>query len=225
MFDPDNKDAKPVDITDIELGRNVYAVDPCYEPEEGVLIKNVLPGKYKAYIVKQKEGEEGWSEGRPKKLIVEHEDYVNADKTYEEYGGFVCVDSGQAGIFDKDYYNKIFEDGKETEKWEKWYNKCFDLSYFEVDNADHLSYFEWLQKFHKVGHFFRIKTNKKLYQEYLDSKYKPFYDAIFGIANLDNKGVNSSTNYGDGFYPVYVNKNDKGKVTGIMIDFYPSCDE
>ena len=213
--------------TEITLGKTVIANDPCYEPKEGVIIKNVLPGEYKCKI--DFYFGERWNKNKPSRIVAEHKDYVGKISNYIDTEEIVCVDSGQAGIFDKDYYDNIFENGTETEEYKKWYDRCFFNAYTQVENEEHLDYWDWLATFRKplfLSLNKKFLTNDKdLHEQYNKSKYRHYNKEIFGIANLDDKGVCSCTNAGDGYYSVHLGKNKKGKIVGIFIDFCPSGDK
>lgn len=216
--------------TEIELGEVVRVSDPCYEPDTWCVkvVDNVLVGKYKARIEKQTEEDGGWGIGKPIKLIAEHVDYAGKVVYSDCFEGEIGVDSGQAGIFDEEYYQKIFEKGTETKEWEAWYDKCFYDSYIQIPNPNYLDRFSWIKKnhpeeFNKTKNFSELAD--KFEEEYHESDSYCMSTAEFGIANLDNKGVNSSTNYGDGSYDLYIGKNEDGKVVGFMIDFIGYCEE
>lgn len=46
-----------------------------------------------------------------------------------------------------------------------------------------------------------------------------------GYGSLGNSAVVFSTGYGDGLYPVYVQLNDDGRVSKVVIDFEGDIDE
>jgi hypothetical protein len=89
----------------IRLGKKVRVSDPCYGTKVWCAgtIDNVKEGLYNVEVEMSDEGMWG---NRVKSLTVVHADYkgflvFNKSARFE-----VGVDSGQAGIYDEDYYNK-----------------------------------------------------------------------------------------------------------------------
>lgn len=181
----------------IELNDSVYVSDPCYEAGTWcqALMKGLKPGKYHGFMYKVDTGfgrcvtdlwivHEDNIKGFPKKLVKDVE---------------IGVDSGAAGIFDKDYYENyhtLNENGQFNEEHDEWYNKQFDLRY----------YFD--------------KDGNKLQAEYCpDSRrFEITGERADGIS-LDNKCVVSFSGYGDGGYNLYEAKNTKGQIVGLRIKF------
>ena len=227
--------------TEIELGEVVRATDPCYDLDVWctILVKDVLPGKYKARVVKI-DDDRLWNKDAPAYLIVEHSDY-NSFEYNEHVEGEVGVDSGQAGIFDEEYYKKVYENekdenGEETEEYKDWYDRCFYLGYVEKPNPNYMSEERWaLANFPKEveelvnkGEHSLIasyEVAKKHHDEYFESDARCFNVVEYGISNLDNKGACSCTNYGDGGYDLYVARNEEGKVIGFKIDFVGNLED
>ena len=121
--------------TTIKLGNKVMVSDPCYGLGtwcQGVL-ENVLPGNYKCDVEYSDEGD--WGE-RVAAIEVRHQDYddfVPMDMENFEVG----VDSGQAGIFDYDYYAK-YHDGYDVRPHvdDDWYDGVCDITLSEVSAGD-----------------------------------------------------------------------------------------
>lgn len=112
----------------IQLGEKVMVSDPCYGLNtwcQGVL-ENVLPGKYNCNIEYSDEGAWGM---RVSAIEVVHKDYERP-KEFQAELFEVGVDSGQAGIFDYDYYVKYHTNNKD---WphvdDDWYEKVCHLTY------------------------------------------------------------------------------------------------
>lgn len=97
----------------IILGGKVMVSDPCYEMGvwcQGV-IDNMLKGIYKCDL----EMCDGVWGPRVSAIQVTHVDYANKFLAYNcEFN--ICVDSGQAGIFDYGYYEK-HHNGKTDDEW------------------------------------------------------------------------------------------------------------
>lgn len=109
--------------TTIKLRNKVMVSDPCYSLGtwcQGVL-ENVLPGNYNCEVEYSDEG--AWGT-RVAAIEVRHEDYddfVPMDMENFDVG----VDSGQAGIFDYDYYAK-YHDHSDVE--DDWYDKVCNIT-------------------------------------------------------------------------------------------------
>lgn len=89
----------------IRLGKKVRVSDPCYGTEVWCAgtIDNVKEGLYNVEVELSDEG--AWG-SRVKSLTVVHNDYKGLLVFNESTRFEVGVDSGQAGIYDEDYYNK-----------------------------------------------------------------------------------------------------------------------
>lgn len=110
----------------IQLGKRVRVSDPCYGTNvwcSGV-VDNVKEGTYN---VDAKISDEGvWGE-RVKFLTAIHSDYsgpsVIVKASFE-----VGVDSGQAGIYDEDYYNQYHSSHSKDDCNEDWYDDICQLT-------------------------------------------------------------------------------------------------
>ena len=113
--------------TTIKLGNKVMVSDPCYGLGtwcQGVL-ENVLPGNYNCKAEYSDEG--AWS------LRV-----ASIEAVHEDYDGVLCmdmenvdvgVDSGQAGIFDYDYYAKYHDScNVRPHVDDDWYDRVCDIT-------------------------------------------------------------------------------------------------
>ena len=113
----------------IQLGNKVMVSDPCYGLNtwcQGVL-ENVLPGTYDCEVEYSDEG--AWGV-RVAAIEVTH---TNCGAYGFEITDFtVGVDSGQAGIFDYDYYVKYHEDTNgRREVDDDWYDRVCDITLSE----------------------------------------------------------------------------------------------
>lgn len=121
----------------INLGNKVMVSDPCYGLNtwcQGVL-ENVLPGTYDCNVEYSDEGDWG---RRVAAIEVTHQDYDDII-CFESEGFEVGVDSGQAGIFDYDYYCKYHTDSEERHHVDdNWYYEVCDLtcSYEQAGTTD-----------------------------------------------------------------------------------------
>ena len=113
----------------VELGSEVYVSDPCYGVDTWcqAFVSGLKPGKYHGFMTLKDFGAFGGI--RATNLWVAHENNVRNYPT-SLVSGVIGVDSGSAGIFDKDYYEKYHPiiSNKEDES-HKWYKRQFDLRY------------------------------------------------------------------------------------------------
>ena len=181
----------------IELKDSVYVSDPCYGTFVWCigLIEGIKPGKWLGFMAKS---ETNWGI-RVTDLWICNED--NLEYPEQEMVKDLCigVDSGSAGIYDKEYYEHYhqFKEGEERgELFEEWYDRQFD------------------ERYYKDSHGNKIKDN------YDPEQHCLVHDdnSADGIA-LDGKCVISFSGYGDGSYKAYVNKDEYGKIVGIRINY------
>lgn len=155
------------------LGEKVMVSDPCYGLGawcQGVL-DNVLPGRYKCTVEYFTDGL--WGK-RVSAISVCHEDYADNRGIAPEYDAEpfeVGVDSGQAGIFDYEYYKKYHSN---------------------PENFDHVND-EW------YGRVCKLTRD--------------------GGNAIDERGLVSSSGYGDGGYTCWTAKNPDGKIYSILVEF------
>ncbi len=188
-------------LGEIELKDSVYVSDPCYSLGTWcqALVENLKPGKYIGYMKKADFGPGGFGGIRVTDIWITHIDHSHLypvkilDKTID-----IGVDSGQAGIYDKEYYEK-----QHTPKLnENWYDKQFDLIYeYDIDGN------KYIKPYLKIN----WKTGK---DEWISSGQ----ERRDGIA-LDKKGVVSFSGFGDGSYNLYARKNKEGQIIGLRINF------
>ena len=105
----------------------VYATDPCYAKAEGAQeVIEVRKGEYKCRVEIANCGTWG---NRIATLTIAHESETaplyNDDK-FTEWVGDACVDSGQCGFFDKDYYESMISDMNNID--EDWYRQVCDIT-------------------------------------------------------------------------------------------------
>ena len=203
----------------IELGDKVYVSDPCY----GVgtwcqaFVEGLKPGKYYGFVYKKDFGPGGFGGIRETDLWIAHEKYIKnfptkiLDKSID-----IGVDSGAAGIYDKEYFEKYhtLEEGKYIDDYpesDEWYEKQFDLRYcFDINGKDFIEprwVDDWI--FNEDG---TISNPREGHWEYSGQERR---DAIA----LDNKCVISFSGFGDGSYNLYAGKNSKGEIISLRIKF------
>ena len=108
----------------IQLGNKVRVSDPCYGNDvwcTGVL-ENVKEGRYNVDVLISDEGVWG---NRVKALVVIHTEYKELIDFNEKAPFEVGVDSGQAGIYDENYYKQYHT---ETDCFDDWYDEICDLT-------------------------------------------------------------------------------------------------
>lgn len=108
----------------------VILSDPCYPKSytEGRMklsgkVNNIKKGKWKVEVLEDEET------SRNTEIITYHESYkghIDSEK-WKEFSFSVCVDSGQAGIFDTDIYPDSESTG-EYEDRKTFYGKCCELT-------------------------------------------------------------------------------------------------
>ena len=190
-------------LGEIELKDSVYVSDPCYKIETWwqALVENLKPGRYIGYIKKADFGPGGFGGIRVTDIWITHIDYPHLypvkilDETID-----IGVDSGQAGIYDKEYYEKYHI----PELNENWYNKQFELIYYYDTNGNDF-----------MGPYpVKNKKTNKLEWVYPDPKQ----ERRLGIV-MDGKGIVCISGFGDGSYDLYARKNKEGQIIGLRINF------
>lgn len=114
----------------IKLSNMVVITDPCYDLGiwcQGI-IGGVKAGIYDTYAIITNEGD--WGERIAELIIVKQ----GENPVFEKYSlGFaVGVDSGQAGIFDYDYFVKNQPDN-DFDNLESWYRRVCDITCSDED--------------------------------------------------------------------------------------------
>lgn len=205
----------------IKLGSKVMVSDPCYGLNtwcQGVL-DNVLPGEYECTVEHSDEGEWGI---RVSAIEVTHEDYKGKfmEMSPEEFD--VGVDSGQAGIFDYDYYCKYHTDTNERDYVDDdWYDRVCEITITVMENPN---YEEWIDKdfdFTDTSdeNFNAFIEYNREWREYWNSDRKwPTIQTPDGNT-IDNLGFASSSGYGDGGYTCWTARNEDNQVVGIRVEF------
>lgn len=194
---------KKYELGTIELSNSVYVSDPCYRVGTWcqALIEGIKPGKYYGFIYKKDFGEKCWEGIRVTDLWIAHEKYIKNYPKILVKDADIGVDSGAAGIYDKEYFEKYhkFEEGKHIDDYpeaSQWYDKQFELRYNYDINGEKI-----VEKMHPEHGYF-----------YTDQ------ERIEGVA-IDNKCVISFSGFGDGGYNLYVGKNSKGEIISLRIRF------
>lgn len=106
-------------------GEKLHVSDPCYEYEEGVVVKNALSGKWVAEVLCETYSNWGF---RVIGLVVTHKDFIHAPRyTIKKHGEIeVGVDSGQMSIFDDAFYAE--NQGGEYDEEDSFYGEICTIT-------------------------------------------------------------------------------------------------
>ena len=205
----------------IILGEKVMVSDPCYGLGtwcQGIL-ENVLPGMYNCSVEYSDEGDWGV---RVSAIEVIHESCKCKFIQFEHEEFDVGVDSGQAGIFDYEYYAKYHKDSTEREHVDDdWYDMVCDLTHTNVENPE---YEEFCYKFTDDS-IEGLKEKFEAFFEYKESIKSVKYLHKCDGNTTDGLGLVSSSGYGDGGYNCWTAKNENDKIVAIRVEFITEDDE
>lgn len=119
----------------LNLGNKVMVSDPCYGLGtwcQGV-IENVKAGKYIPSIRRE--------DNDVAEIMVVHSEYEGHELNFEKENFEVGVDSGQAGIFDYDYYEKYHSSSEEKDHVDDdWYDRVCDLGLQYKNNPNYIPF-------------------------------------------------------------------------------------
>lgn len=205
----------------IKLGTKVMVSDPCYGLGtwcQGVL-ENVLPGQYDCKVEYSDEGTWGI---RVSAIEVTHVDYNGKFLLLNLEDFEVGVDSGQAGIFDYEYYANYHMNATERPHVDDdWYDRCCDLTHTRVENPDYEEFSVELSD----DSVEELREKLNAYFEYKDSiKARKYLSKLDGNT-IDGLGFVSSSGYGDGGYNCLTCRNEDGKIVSIRVEFIDEYDE
>ena len=193
----------------IELSDSVVVSDPCYDL--GIWCSAILkikPGKYLGFMEKVNFGDKPWEGIRVTNLWVIHEDYPDVYPNDLDEKADIGVDSGGAGIFDFDYYNKYHPVRDDDGPGSQWYDRQFDLRYYYDINGE-----EYIEP--------KLRYDPETDEEKWIESGQERRDGI----SLDGKCVISFSGFGDGSYNLYTASDKDGKIIGIRIEFIGDNDE
>ena len=198
----------------IKLGNKVMVSDPCYGLGtwcQGIL-ENVLPGNYNCEVEYSDEGD--WGE-RVSAIEVVHDNYDRPVPVEFESEDFeVGVDSGQAGIFDYDYYTKYHTDSTVRDHVDDdWYDRVCDSTCINVKNPNYEE-FDWA-----------ADDCYNRYQEYTKTEKCWPYIQKLTANSIDDRGFVSSSGFGDGGYTCWTARDNDGHIIAIRVEFITEYDE
>lgn len=204
----------------ITLGEKVMVSDPCYGLGtwcQGVL-ENVLPGEYDCNVEYSNEGDWGI---RVSAIEVTHESCRGRFIALECEDFEVGVDSGQAGIFDYEYYAKYHKDATEEEHVDDdWYSMVCDLTLTHIQNPDYEEFY-WEDKDDSIEN---LLAKFKAREEYMRSIKSMKYLYKADGNTTDGFGFVSSSGDGDGGYNCWTAKNEDEKIVAIRVEFITEDD-
>lgn len=199
----------------ITLGSKVMVSDPCYGLGtwcQGVL-NNVLPGQYACKVEYSDEGDWGT---RVSAIEVTHVDYKGKFLALNLESFEVGVDSGQAGIFDYEYYAKYHMDATERPHVDDdWYDMVCDLTYTRVKNPDYEEFY-WDDTSDTIEN---VLAKLRAFDAYKESIKSVKYLHELDGNTVDGSGLVSSAGFGDGGYDCWTGKNEDGKIISIRVEF------
>lgn len=176
----------------IHLSDEVFVSDPCYEKGTWCQLKlsNVLPGSYVPQV------EIHPSFGRNAVLRITHEKYTRgkASNLFFKHIGEAGVDSGQLGIFDAVSYRND--------------------QHPVLPAAPHASL--PIEQVWTVGKY--LQSNSKPGESWYDNICSHTCNTEDGWGTYD-RGVVSSSGWGDGVYEVYAAFNDQDQIVSIEVEF------
>lgn len=162
----------------IKLNSKIMVSDPCYGLNtwcQGI-VENVLPGTYDCFVEYSDEGD--W--GTRVSAIEVRNAYYDGPRDFYPEDFEVGVDSGQAGIFDYEYYEKYHSDCKERYHVDdNWYNMACDKTREYIINPDYLPFTDTVE--YKAG----LLAYKNTLEE-LSGKY-PELDTMTVYIDLVNE--------------------------------------
>lgn len=171
----------------IRLGNKVMVSDPCYGLNtwcQGVL-ENVLPGTYNCKVEYSDEGSLGV---RVAAIEATHQDC--GIYRFEIADFEVGVDSGQAGIFDYEYYAKYHTDSKDRDHVDdEWYDMVCNKTSEYISNPNYTLFVDTPE--YKAGILaYRIELDK-LAEKYPDidveTAYMELIDEYNTLSSEDRK--------------------------------------
>lgn len=205
---------KKYELGSIELSDKVYVSDPCYSIGTWcqAFVEGIRPGKYYGFMYKKDFGEGGLGGIRVTDLWIAHENYIkNFPTKILDEGIDIGVDSGSAGIYDKEYYEKYHNGPIDNDpESSEWYDKQFDLRYYYDINGKEFIEPRWVDDWDMND-----KTTWKVGNGHWEYSGQERKDGMV----LDNKCVISFSGWGDGGYNLYAGKNSKGEIISLRIKF------
>ena len=217
------------------LGSVIHATDPCYSRDTWCAVWNikVKPGEWN-YKVQYSKDEWGGGEG-VKSLSIFH------DSVKPSHSGFklveaeeIGVDSGQAGFFCDSIYPKGKKTGDYRDK-ESFYGQCGEATLgkgYDYQNNLHSTRSNIKSEELLLKNVLKALEGKggDSCTDYLQSNIKarkanlekleanPIPYLQYGLV-AENRGIVSSSGYGDGSYSLYKKENVDGEIIALEIKY------
>ena len=203
---------------DIVLGTEVIVSDPCYGLGtwcQGV-VKNVAPGTYQCNVEYYEDVLWGT---RVSAIEVIRDNYYYSELDYKEENFEVGVDSGQAGIFDYNYYKLYHKECNNIDHVnDNWYDRICNFTHERIKNPD-FEEFNWDTPEESVEErYMRCQEYDKS-----DKRFQ-YINRLTGNV-IDCCGLVASSGYGDGSYYCYTADDQYGNVIAIRVEFINEDDE
>ena len=118
--------------TDINITSGKIVVsDPCYYLEDAVIVNNVRNGVYECFITEDRHGQIA-------RLIINHVSHsLYKGEPDMPYSSDACVDSGQMGIYDFEYFKSFENEAREYSDSDCMYGKvCHAIATEGFDTID-----------------------------------------------------------------------------------------
>lgn len=176
-----------MDKKTIRLGKKVMVSDPCYGLEtwcQGVL-ENVKEGTYLTSFTRED------TENRVIEISVVNEENINDTLEYTPEKFTIGVDSGQAGIFDYEYYKKYHSHTDERPHVdEDWYDRVCNLTDGFIKNENYIPFTQ--KDSYKAGIMGLYEELKKVKEQYPEVDTQTVYMGIINHYEDLNKPVSKS---------------------------------
>ena len=216
----------------IQLPDKVIVSDPCYTRGTWCMgaLENVKPGAYRTALTYTDQTDE-WGT-RVSELQVMHETETG-DRVWRKTDIHVGVDSGQAGVF----CDTIYPHGEKTGEYrdnKSFYGQCCDATLGEG--------YVNLQRWHDLQGELALNEknalNKEISLDVLEKMRGSYGEEVYQMRKtaiesgtmppkpqwdqgntVFERGLVSSSGYGDGGYDCFVQEDEDGKVVAIKIVF------
>lgn len=171
----------------IELEDKVVFSDPCYKELSwyNPVLTDIKSGLYRVYMDYDKKEYK-----RISRLFAIHEsmdlDTFKSKTYHNKLNGLsdknlsACVDSGQCGFYDYDYFVSVIKD---KQNWEYWYDNICASTYIEKDTPEYLN----LNKFREVyNDYSSLMSIYETLKKYNDIVSPSFINNINNINNIND---------------------------------------
>ena len=207
--------SKDIYLGVIELGNKVVFSDPGYKELSwyNPVLSDVKSGLYRVYMNYDSE-----DTNRVSRLFAVHESVDMNDSNFEFKTDSetlsACVDSGQCGLYDYEYFMDLIKDninGTMSDEHEEWYDKICNLTYVEEQNPKYMGVCKFMYTYNT---FSKLKS---VYEE-LEPLYLAYCNEIERLNNSKNLLDMYESTYPDkldvSIIDLKLEKDDKEKYDG-----------